>query len=334
MRRLWGCLFLCAAAVAALLISDTRDSAAADRNEATYSYGSHTRQTLDAYWSAAGEERNGTQPGIVILHGGYWHEDTGWATWSRTFADAGYAVFAVDHRLNHDAPWPAQRTDALSALDWIRDHAADFDLDINRMVLLGSSSGGQIATTVATYRSGAYGLDGVVGLSPVVAPHRAWRDGNAATATDRQRRLRDNAVILARCSPETVAEPEPEPEPERETDSDTHSDTGANTDTDTRTKDSDTASARPDCRETWNDMAAQSRASGADDAPMYLLHSKGDPVPVQPSLDLEAAEETDHNMPANGVTVKTVAGSSHGGALLNDPRVAERVMAWIAERTY
>ncbi|MFE7760075.1 alpha/beta hydrolase [Streptomyces sp. NPDC057438] len=316
MRRLWGCLSLCAAVVAALLISDTRDSTAADRNEATYSYGSHTRQTLDAYWNAAGEEHNGTQPGIVILHGGYWHEDTGWATWSRTFADAGYAVFTVDYRLNHDAAWPAQRTDALSALDWIRGHAADFDLDINRMVLLGSSSGGQIATSVATYRSGAYGLDGVVGLSPVVDPYRAWRDGNAATATDRQRRLRDNAVILARCSPETEAG------------------TKTRTGTASGAKDPATASPHPGCRETWNDMAAGSRASGADDAPMYLIHSKGDPVPAQPSLALEAAEEKDHNMPANGVTVKTVAGSAHGGALLDDPKVAERVTAWIAERTY
>jgi hypothetical protein len=119
-RRLWGCLFLSAAAVAALLISDTRDSAAAGRDEATYSYGSHTRQTLDAYWNPVGEERDGRQPGLVILHGGYWHEDTGWATWSRAFADAGYAVFAVDYRLNHDAPWPAQRTDASTVLSLLR----------------------------------------------------------------------------------------------------------------------------------------------------------------------------------------------------------------------
>ncbi|MDX3069022.1 alpha/beta hydrolase [Streptomyces sp. ND04-05B] len=319
-RRLWGCLVLCAAVVAALLVADTRDSTAADRNEATYSYGSHTRQTLDAYWNTAGEERNGTQPGLVILHGGYWHEDTGWATWSRTFADAGYAVFTVDYRLNNDAAWPAQRTDALSALDWIRRHAADFDLDIHRMVLLGSSTGGQVATTVATYRSGAYGLDGVVGLSPVVDPYRAWRDGNAATATDRQRRLRDNAVILARCSPET------RPGAAKET--------RKKADTPTEGAEDPTAAPRPGCRETWNDMAAGSRASGADDAPMYLVHSRGDAAPVQPSRDLETAEEKDHNMPANGVTVKTVRGSAHGAALLDDPKVAERVMAWIAERAY
>ncbi|UUU24444.1 alpha/beta hydrolase [Streptomyces sp. DSM 40750] len=300
-RRLWGCLVLCAAAVAALLVADSHDSAAADRNEATHSYGAHTRQTLDAYWNAAGEEMDGKQPGIVILHGGHWYRDTGWATWSRTFADAGYAVFDVDYRLNFDAPWPAQRTDALSALDWIRDHATDFDLDTNRLVLLGSSSGGQIATTVATLGSGAFRVDGVVALSPVNSPYRAWQDGNAATATDRQRRLRDNAAILARCSPDAA--------------------------------DNDT-SAHPGCQDTWKDMTAKSRASGGDDAPMYLLHSAGDFVPVQHSLELEAAEETDHNMPANGVTVETVTGSSHGGALLDEPEVADRVLSWIAERTY
>ncbi|WP_226967033.1 alpha/beta hydrolase [Streptomyces phaeolivaceus] len=287
-----------------------RDSVAAARNEATYSYGSHTRQTLDAYWNAAGEERAGRQPGILILHGGQWSRDTGWTTWSRAFADAGYAVFDIDYRLNADAPWPAQRTDALSALDWIRDHAADFDLDTSRLVLLGSSSGGQTATSVATYRSGAYRLDGVVALSPVASPYRAWQDGNAGTATDWQRGLRDNAVLLARCSPTETSAPTPASTP------------------------TPAPSAQPGCRDVWDDMAAKSRASGADDAPMFLLHSEGDPVPVRHSRDLEAAEETDHNMPANGVTVETVPGSSHGGALLDEPGVADRVLGWIAERTH
>jgi acetyl esterase/lipase len=300
-RRLWGCLILCVAVVAALLVHDTRASEAAARNESSHAYGSHPRQTLDAYWKTAGEDRGGEQPGIVILHGGHWYEDTGWAGWSRRFADAGYAVFAVDHRLNIDAPWPAQRTDALSALDWIRDHAADFDLDPGRLVLLGSSSGGQIATAVATYRSGAFRVDGVVALSPVNDPYRAWRDGNAGDATARQRKLRDNATLLARCHPETS---------------------------------DNSASAHPGCRDTWSDMVVRNRASGGDDAPMFLLHSEDDFVPVRHSLDLEAAEEDAHNMPANGVTVRTVAGSSHGGALLKEPGVAERVLGWIAERTH
>lgn len=300
MDRLWGCLVLCAVTVATLVVVDTHGSEAAGRHESTYSYGSHTRQTLDAYWNPATEKQDGEQPGIVILHGGYWYEDTGWAGWSRRFADAGYAVFDVDYRANVDAPWPAQRDDALSALDWIEEHAADFDLDPNKLVLFGSSSGGQIATTVATYGSGAYRVDGVVALSPVASPYRAWQNGNAATATDRQRELRDNATLLARCHPDP--------------------------------KD-DGTSAHPGCWDTWTDMSAKSRASGADDAPMYLLHSQGDLVPVKHSRDLEAAEETDHNMPANGVTVETVPGSSHGGALLKEKGVADRVLAWIGERT-
>ncbi|MBD9701787.1 alpha/beta hydrolase [Streptomyces sp. ID01-12c] len=301
MRRLWGCLILCVAVVAGLVVHDARDSAAAGRDESSHAYGPHPRQTLDAYWNAAGEEGGRKQPGLVILHGGHRYEDTGWATWSRTFADAGYAVFAVDHRLNFDAPWPAQRTDALSALDWIRAHAADFDVDADRLVLLGSSSGGQIATAVATYGSGGSRVDGVVALSPVNDPYRAWRDGNAGDATVRQRRLRDNATLLARCHPDPA---------------------------------DDSGSAHPGCRDTWRDMVVRHRASGGDDAPMFLLHSEDDFVPVRHSLDLEAAEENDHNMPPNGVTVEAVAGSAHGGALLKEPGVADRVMGWIAERTH
>ncbi len=81
-------------------------------------------------------------------------------------------------------------------------------------------------------------------------------------------------------------------------------------------------------------MVVRHRAYGGDDAPMFLLHSEDDFVPVRHSLDLEAAEENDHNLPPNGVTLETVAGSAHGGALLKEPGVADRVMGWIAERTH
>ncbi|MER6091738.1 alpha/beta hydrolase [Streptomyces bluensis] len=282
--------------VIAFVTVDARSSRAADRSEATYSYGSHERQKLDAYWNASGTE----QPGIVVLHGGYWYEDTGWATWSRTFADSGYAVFSVDYRLNFDAAWPAQRTDALSALDWIKEHAADFDLDPERIVILGSSAGGQIATAVATYGSGADRVRGVVGLSPVASPYRAWNDGNPAAASTQQRKLRDNASILARCYPDPA-------------------------DTDT--------SMHASCWDTWKDMVVKNRASGSNDAPMYLIHSEGDFVPVQHSLDLEADEEVEHDMPLDGVTVETVPGSAHGGGLLDETVMADKVMAWIAGKT-
>ncbi|MDI3422696.1 alpha/beta fold hydrolase [Streptomyces luteolus] len=293
MRRLWVCFTVCAALVMGLTTLNTGTSSAVDRSEATYAYGSHTRQKLDAYWNASAS----AQPGIVILHGGYWYEDSGWATWSRYFADQGYAVFSVDYRLNFDAAWPAPRTDAISAIDWIRDNAAKFDLAPERLVVLGSSAGGQIATALATYGAGAERIKGVVGLSPVASPYRSWNDGNHDTSTAKERKVRDNAAILARCFPDPA-------------------------DTDT--------SVHASCWGTWKDMVVKNRASGANDAPMYLIHSEGDFIPVQHSLDLERAEETDDDMPTSGVTVETVAGSSaHGGALLDAPGMPDKVLQWI-----
>ncbi|MEU1144417.1 MULTISPECIES: alpha/beta hydrolase [unclassified Streptomyces] len=142
MERLWVRLVAYAAIVAALLVLDVYPSTAAERSEATDSYGSRARQELDVYRSTS----NSSQPGIAILHGGYWYENSGWATWSRYFADQGCAVSSIDNRLNFDAAWPTPRTDAISAIDWIRGNAPQFELDPDRLVVLGSSAGGRIAS--------------------------------------------------------------------------------------------------------------------------------------------------------------------------------------------
>ncbi|MGB8940603.1 MAG: alpha/beta hydrolase [Streptomyces sp.] len=298
MKHLLGRAALCITAVLGLLVFSTTATPASPAratalSEATYSYGTHASQKLDAYWS----NTSAAQPGLVILHGGYWYEDSGWATWSRHFADQGYAVFSVDYRLNFEAAWPAQRTDAMSAIDWLRANAAKFNLDPKRILVLGSSAGGQIATSLATYGAGAQRVKGVVALSPVASPYRAWNDGNRDSSSDKQRKVRDNAAILARCFPDPA-------------------------DTDT--------SSHPSCWDTWKDMVVKNRASGSDDAPMYLIHSQNDFVPAQHSLDLETSEEVTHDMPTAGVRVETVAGSSaHGGGLLNEPGMSKKVQAWL-----
>ena len=52
------------------------------------------------------------------------------------FASRGHVVFAIDYRHAPRWRWPAQILDVRSALAWIRTHAAEYDGDASRLVLL------------------------------------------------------------------------------------------------------------------------------------------------------------------------------------------------------
>ncbi|MCT2593649.1 alpha/beta hydrolase [Streptomyces sp. N2-109] len=168
------------------------------RTERTYAYGPHARQQLSVHWRTdhTGSSPAALRPGVVVLHGGYWRQDRGpgWREWSGSLSRYGLVVFDVDYRRNVDARWPAQRADVLAALSWIARRGARFGADPDRLVLLGSSAGGHLATSVGTYGAGAVRVDGVIGLSPVTDPRRAWRDGADP-------HVRRNAELLAGCPP-------------------------------------------------------------------------------------------------------------------------------------
>jgi acetyl esterase/lipase len=76
-------------------------------------------------------------------------------------------VAAINYRLAPAHPWPAQRDDVLAALAWLKAHARQLDLDPHRLVVLGRSAGGQIATAVAY---GAHDPD-IRGVIALYAPH-------------------------------------------------------------------------------------------------------------------------------------------------------------------
>src|SRR5690606_7459484 len=58
------------------------------------------------------------------------------------------------------------------------------------------SAGGHIAAAVGTFGNGVQGLKGVVGLSPIISPLRAYTDGAAAVEPAKVR-LRKSAIRLA-----------------------------------------------------------------------------------------------------------------------------------------
>lgn len=267
-RTLWSV----AAAFFLLSSSGTAVEAAPE----TIPYGTHERQTLTVYGDRGA-------PPVLILHGGYWAEDADWSRTARWLAAQGFRVYETDYRLNTDARWPAQREDVRAALRWI---AADSP---GRPLLLGSSAGGQLALDAATYGAGRDLVRGVVALSPVASPYRAWVDGGRPGATAQQRRLRQEAQRLVGCDPDRTG---------------------------------------PRCWFRWTDLAARTHASGADDAPMLLIHSEGDFVPPGHSTELAAAER---RLGHSDVTVHTLEGASHGGALMQPER--ETVLRWLREHS-
>jgi acetyl esterase/lipase len=169
------------------------------QNEVTFSYGPHFRHRFDAYWKNSDSPR----AGVLLLHGGYWMrgDKAGWRGIARLFAARGFAVFSVNYRLTGEAAWPAQRDDAGAALAFIKRGAARFNLDPDRIVAVGSSSGGHLAAMLGTYGAGAQSVAGVVAVSPAASPYQAYVDGNAPDADRRQRRLRDATMRLVGCVP-------------------------------------------------------------------------------------------------------------------------------------
>jgi acetyl esterase len=276
--------------------------------ERSYAYGSAPNQRLVAYRDPTPVGRHGRpaasgrRPVVVLLHGGFWFrpQPAPPNPWAERIAATGAVVFDVDYRRNLDAPWPAQRSDVLRSLRWIARHAGIFGVDPHRVVLLGSSAGGQIATSVGTYGAGRALVAGVVALSPPADPYLAWRTGTAQGRGARGQKavaVRNNAALLAGCVPRPGAQPQ-----------------------------------RAGCRRVWRDMDAVHHASGADDAPMLLIHSRRDFVPARNSYLLRRAELR-AGMPAREISVDVEPGGAHGGELMGVPGVAPRVLKWIEART-
>ncbi|WP_245691021.1 alpha/beta hydrolase [Sinosporangium album] len=159
------------------------------------SYGPHRRQKMDIWWPTDGGQK---RPGVFLIHGGWWSSgDKKYMTEiTRSYTELGYTVFNLNYRLSGDAAWPAQRVDALDAIATARRHAARWAFDPDNYVIVGFSAGGHVAASVGTYGNGVPGLKGVVGVSPVVSPLRAYQDG-ADTLDPLKVRLRDAAIRLA-----------------------------------------------------------------------------------------------------------------------------------------
>jgi len=151
------------------LYAGTKPPVASVRTE-TFARPGGQELRLDFYRpSSARDALQKPRPCIVVIHGGGWDggDRTQLAGWNARWAGQGYAVAAVSYRLAPQAIWPAQGDDVRAAIAWLKANAIRLEIDPARLVLLGRSAGGQLATAVG-YGAHDPAIRGVIAL---YAPH-------------------------------------------------------------------------------------------------------------------------------------------------------------------
>ncbi len=178
---------------AAVATEATKAAKSTATTPAMYTYGPHggERNTLDVYTPTKAVGKTGKNlPTVVLVHGGSWIMGTRstLAAESKQFAALGYVAISVDYRPATDAAWPAQRTDLRRALGWVSDNASKLNVDDDRIVVLGSSAGAEIAVSALTRAHGSDLARGVVSLSAPLdkkmVVDRAGRATNAKRLAD------------------------------------------------------------------------------------------------------------------------------------------------------
>lgn len=115
----------------------------------TYSRPGGRDLLLDAYIP----EGKGPFPAVVIVHGGGWEAGDKITYVSPVFAPlahAGFAWFSIDYRLTPYVHVPEQLEDVRNAVRFVRQHAAWFHIDPDRIALLGESASGHLVAQVAS----------------------------------------------------------------------------------------------------------------------------------------------------------------------------------------
>lgn len=126
------------------------------RNNVRYRDGSSAAWTFDLAMppNSTGKPR----PAIVVIHGGGWIEGDK-SSFSqaeklppgniRDFAAQGFVAVTVNYRLSAEAPFPAAVHDCKNVVRYLRAHAADYAIDLERIGVWGNSAGGHLALMLA-----------------------------------------------------------------------------------------------------------------------------------------------------------------------------------------
>ncbi|WP_340677418.1 alpha/beta hydrolase [Paraglaciecola sp.] len=106
-------------------------------------------------------------PTLVAIHGGAWRKGNKNKLASKiiSFAKRGYVGVSLMYRLAPDYQFPAQVDDVKAGIRFLKVHSQQYRIDPDRIIAIGSSAGGHLATMLGT-----------TGNNDSFAQHDLWPD--------------------------------------------------------------------------------------------------------------------------------------------------------------
>ena len=137
------------AAFSLVSAADAPPALAPTKADVPYARTTELRQTLNVYAPATKPAK--PAPVIFWIHGGGWRggEKTSVQLKPKFFTDLGYVFVSTNHRYVSAVTMNEIFADIAKSLRWTHDHAAEFGGDPNRIVIMGHSSGAQLAAYLA-----------------------------------------------------------------------------------------------------------------------------------------------------------------------------------------
>lgn len=92
-------------------------------------------------------QTSGRLPAVLCIHGGGFRAGTRerWDNLCRQLAERGYVAVTATYRLAPKYQFPAAVHDVKAAVRWLRAHADDYQIDPERIGVVGDSAGGHLA---------------------------------------------------------------------------------------------------------------------------------------------------------------------------------------------
>lgn len=159
---------------------------------------------LDLDFQIERPAKGGPTPVVFYVHGGGWGSGSKSALTHQSFALAEHGIAGVrmEYRWKkHGAKYPEAFSDVMDAIDYVRKHAKELNIDFTKVGLAGSSAGGHLSAIAAQKTPECICYDGYNGLFDAFDRDKSKFGKGSYTGTTPEQKKAASAIYNIRISP-------------------------------------------------------------------------------------------------------------------------------------